>query len=206
MKRLQPKAFKYRLNPNKEQGIRFAQYAGCARYVFNHALADYLQARENESKLPTYTDAANKLPFMKACEDTKWLKDVHSQVLQQSVMDLYKGIAKFFNERNKNPDIGFPRFKRKGKKESFKYPQSIIVRDNKVYLPKIGWVRFKNSLYILVYQKGSFQVNSLGILTLHGLKAMDSCFNALTNVNRSTGFKNGEPRHPDVFTCINVTA
>ena len=148
MKKLQPKAYKYRLVPNKEQAVLFAQYAGCARYVYNRALADYKKAQENEIKRPTYTEAANKLPFMKASEETSWLKDVHSQVLQQSIMDFYKGVDKFFKERDKNPFIGFPKFKRKGKKESFRYPQNIKIQGNKVYLPKIGWVKFRNSRLI----------------------------------------------------------
>lgn len=145
MKKLQPKAYKYRLVPNKEQEVLFAQYAGCARYVYNRALADYKKAQENDIKRPSYSDAANKLPFMKADEETIWLKDVHSQVLQQSIMDLYKGIKKFFKERDDNPFIGFPKFKRKGKKESFRFPQNIKIMGNKVYLPKIGWVKFRNS-------------------------------------------------------------
>ena len=99
MKELKPKAHRYRLNPNKEQKIKFAQFAGCARFVFNHALADYLEALGGKAKLPNYCDAANKLPFMRACEETKWLRDAHSQVLQQSVLDMYKGIGKFYNER-----------------------------------------------------------------------------------------------------------
>jgi len=145
MKELRLKAHKFRLNPNKEQRIKFAQFAGCARYVFNHALASFLNALNGETKLPTYNDAAKKLPQMKESEETAWLKEVHSQILQQALMHLYKGITKFFKERISNPLIRLPRFKRKGRKESFRYPQNIKVEDGKVFLPKIGWVRYRDS-------------------------------------------------------------
>ena len=39
MKELRKKSFKFRLAPNQEQRVLFAQVAGCARYVFNDALA-----------------------------------------------------------------------------------------------------------------------------------------------------------------------
>ena len=148
MKELRSKAFKFRLKPTKKQSNKFAQFAGCARYVFNDALDDYLKALNSKGKLPNYYDAANKLPRMKACEETVWLKDVHSQVLQQELLHLYSGIRKYYNEREKNPRIRLPRFKKKGKKESFKYPQNIKVEDSKVWLPKIGWVRYRNSRLI----------------------------------------------------------
>jgi len=145
MKELRLKAFKFRLNRNKEQIIKFLKFAGCARYVFNHALADFLNALNSEAKLPSYYDAAQKLPFMKACEETAWLTEVYSQVLQQALMDLYKGIRKFFKERKKNSSIRLPKFKRKGKKESFRIPQNLRVEDGKVWIPRIGWVRYRDS-------------------------------------------------------------
>lgn len=35
--------------------------------------------------------------------------------------------------------------KKKGVRESFRYPQGVKVKDSEVYLPKIGWVKFKKS-------------------------------------------------------------
>ncbi len=39
----------------------------------------------------------------------------------------------------------FPRFKKKGRKDSFRYPQGIKVRDDEIFLPKIGWVKYFKS-------------------------------------------------------------
>ena len=41
----------------------------------------------------------------------------------------------------------FPRFKAKGRKDSCRFPQGIKLDggNNRIYLPKIGWVRYRNS-------------------------------------------------------------
>ncbi|WP_335806670.1 transposase, partial [Gallibacterium anatis] len=41
----------------------------------------------------------------------------------------------------------FPKFKKKGMKESFRFPQGCKLeqQNNRLYLPKIGWVRYRNS-------------------------------------------------------------
>jgi len=38
-----------------------------------------------------------------------------------------------------------PRFRKKGKHDSFRYPQGFEIQGNRVYLPKIGWVGFFKS-------------------------------------------------------------
>ena len=40
---------------------------------------------------------------------------------------------------------GFPKFKKKGFHDSFRYPQGFKLNGNKVFLPKIGWVKFRRS-------------------------------------------------------------
>ena len=51
------------------------------------------------------------------------------------------------SRRAENP--GYPKFKKKGEKESFRYPQGVKVEGSKVYLPKIGWIKFHKSREIL---------------------------------------------------------
>ena len=70
------------------------------------------------------------------------LKDCHSQVLQQALKDLEASFKNFFAKRS-----DFPKFKRKGEKDSFRFPQGCKLeqQNNRIYLPKIGWVRYRNS-------------------------------------------------------------
>ncbi len=145
MKRTIQKTFSYRLEPTRLQRMLFAQYAGCVRFVFNYGLSLIKKAFDSKTKIPTYTDIANLLPSLKRATETAWLKKVHSQVLQQALKDLENALKHFFRGIKSKQNIGFPRFKCKGIKDSFRYPQYVEYLDGKVYLPKIGWVGYRDS-------------------------------------------------------------
>ena len=88
----------------------------------------------------SYTQIANQLPQWK--KGFPWLKNCHSQVLQQSLKDLEKAFKNFFQKR-----ANFPKFKKKGVKERFRFPQGCKLeqQNSRLYLPKIGWIRYRNS-------------------------------------------------------------
>ena len=79
-------------------------------------------------------------------QDADWLKDCHSQVLQQSMKNLSQALMNFSASR-----ANFPRFKAKGRKDSCRFPQGVKSdqNNNRIYLPKIGWVRYRNSRTII---------------------------------------------------------
>ena len=142
---LKRQAFKFELMPNGEQIRRIKQFCGCARFVFNKALDGQKQAYEadNETKF-SYTKIANLLPQWK--KSFPWLKDCHSQVLQQSLKNLESAYRNFFEKR-----ANFPRFKKKGAKNSICFPQGYKLEqvERRIYLPKIGWVRYRNSRQVV---------------------------------------------------------
>lgn len=139
------KTIRYRLEPNAIQRQLFARYAGCCRYVFNQGLADRKAAYENDGKALSYADQCRVLTAMKKADETAWLSEVHSQILQQALKDLQVAYRHFFRRLNNGEAPGFPRFKKKGQKDSFRYPQDVKVKEGRVYLPKIGWVKYRNS-------------------------------------------------------------
>ncbi|TCP94645.1 putative transposase [Cricetibacter osteomyelitidis] len=135
------KAFKFEIRPSGEQQRKINQFCGCSRFVFNKALDWQKQAYEQEPKTKfSYTKLANFLLQWK--KEFEWLKKCHSQVLQQSLKDLENAYRHFFSKRS-----GFPKFKKKGVKDSFRYPQGCKIEqeNNRLWLPKIGWVRYRNS-------------------------------------------------------------
>ena len=135
------KAFKFEIRPNGEQQRKINQFCGCSRFVFNKALDWQKQTCETDNKTKfSYTKLANFLPQWKI--DFPFLKDCHSQVLQQSLKDLESAYRNFFAKR-----ANFPKFKKKGLKESFRFPQGCKLeqQNNRLYLPKIGWIRYRNS-------------------------------------------------------------
>ena len=135
------KAFKFELMPNGEQIRKMKQFCGCSRFVFNRALAYQNEQYEKDKSVKfSYVKLANLLPEWK--QELPWLKDCQAQVLQQSLKDLERAFRNFFAKRS-----NFPKFKRKGEKESFRFPQGCKLEqhNNRIYLPKIGWVRYRNS-------------------------------------------------------------
>ena len=135
------KAFKFELMPNGEQIRKMKQFSGCSRFVYNRALAYQNEQYEKDKTFKfSYTKLANLLPEWK--KELPWLKDCQSQVLQQSLKDLESAFKNFFEKRS-----DFPKFKRKGEKGGFRFPQHFKLEqhNDRIYLPKIGWVRYRNS-------------------------------------------------------------
>jgi len=138
---LKRQAFKFELMPNGEQTRRLKQFCGCARFVFNKALDWQKQAYEanNQTKF-SYAQLTKFLPQWKS--HFPFLKDCHSQVLQQSLKNLESAYRNFFEKR-----ANFPKFKKKWAKNSIRFPQGCKLEqgNSRLYLPKIGWVRYRNS-------------------------------------------------------------
>ena len=59
------KTFSYCLKPTTLQKKLFAQYAGCARFVYNYGLGLIKKAFDQKTAIPTYEDIANLLPQLK---------------------------------------------------------------------------------------------------------------------------------------------
>ena len=136
------KTYKYRLYPNKEQRILLSKHFGACRWIYNYALAKIDKIWTEEKK---YTSAqfgvGNELPGLKKQDETKWLKEVNSQVLQQSLQHLDTAYSKFFKKTAKHP-----KFKsRKNNRQSFSIPQHIYVdwEKNRLDIPKFSMIKMK---------------------------------------------------------------
>ncbi len=142
MQRLQ--AFKYELMPNGEQQCDMRRFAGSCRFVYNKALALQKANHEAGNKFIGYVPMAALLPVWKRETGQEWLKDAPSQSLQHALKDLEKAYQNFFAKR-----ADFPRFKRKGSGDSFRYPDPKQVKfdpaNDRILLPKLGWLRYRNS-------------------------------------------------------------
>jgi putative transposase len=68
--------------------------------------------------------------------------------LQQTLKELERAYGNFFAGR-----AAFPRFRKKGKSESFRYTDPEQFRldagNSRILLPKLGWVRYRNSRDVL---------------------------------------------------------
>lgn len=134
------KAFKFRLESNAGQRQKLFQQAGCVRFVYNQALTKQRECLATGEKLFTYHQLAGQVTLQKKEQQTLWLGEVHSQPLQQALRDLDRALRDGLQKKK-----GMPHFRAKGKHDTFRYPQGVKLLGNRVFLPKVGWVKFRKS-------------------------------------------------------------
>ena len=142
----QRQAYKFELRPNGEQARMMRRFAGSARYVYNRALALQQEMYVISGKSHTRFQLDKLLTTWK--KETPWLADAPAHSLQQAVADLDRAYQNFFKKRAK-----FPTFHKKGQRGAFREsdPKCIALDqgNSRIRLPKIGWVRYRNSREVL---------------------------------------------------------
>jgi len=146
MQRLQ--AFKYELRPDGRQECQMRRFAGSCRFVYNKALALQKERHEQGAKKLGYAGLCKLLTEWRNGSETPWLRDAPTHPLQQTLKDLERAYANFFAKR-----ADFPRFKKKGQGDSFRYPDPKQIKldqaNSRLFLPKLGWLRYRNSRDVL---------------------------------------------------------
>ena len=152
------RTYKVELDPNNCQRTAFKRHADGARNVWNWALGECKRDYE-EKRLVTPGgekvrgalmpfDLSEKLPIIKTTTHP-WLAGVTASTLQQSLRNLNASYQSFFKNVKAGKKPGYPRFKKKGVcRTSFRFSQSVSVKDASIKLPKIGRIRLKEHGYI----------------------------------------------------------
>ena len=113
----------YRLYPNKNQLKMLEATLEECRWLYNNTLAYRKEAWEERQERVSYYDSKARIPILKA--ERPSLKNVHSQVLQnvtERVELAFQGFFRRIREHAEEP--GYPRFKGKGRYDSFTFTQS----------------------------------------------------------------------------------
>ena len=131
------RSIKYELKPNKTQQSLIKQTCGCCRLVYNLMLDKKIKAYELDKTRLSAFELIKQIPKIK--KDKAFLKDVSSNSLQQSILNLDKAFTNFF----KSKKVGFPKFKKKGKNDTYKIPTPCVIDYDSwgVYITKIGKVK-----------------------------------------------------------------
>lgn len=145
MSHLTIKSYKFRLYPNSEQKTLLEKTFGCCRFVYNHYLAKSIEDYENTRKSNSCNQNCKDLTHLK--KDYKWLSEVSSTALQQSIRHLDAAYQNFFRRVKQGKLPGFPKFKRKSSNQSFIVPKdapsTLAIKENKIQIPKLKFVKFK---------------------------------------------------------------
>ncbi|MEK6881683.1 MAG: RNA-guided endonuclease TnpB family protein [Nanoarchaeota archaeon] len=127
------KGYRFRIFPTEEQKTFFIKSFGCSRFVFNYFLNIRKEHYIKNKKGIWYNDTAKLLVGLKKKEDTKWLNEVNSQSLQQSLRQLDVAYQRFFKKVSM-----FPSFKSKYDKQSFCVPQHFTFENGFLIIPKLN--------------------------------------------------------------------
>jgi IS605 OrfB family transposase len=137
--------YSYRLYPSPGQRAALVRAFGCARVVFNDALA--ARQERHAAGLPYLTDAelSARLTAAKKTPERAWLGDVSAVVLQQALADLNAAYRNFFASlwgERKGRRMGPPRFRsRKDRRQAIRFTANArfqVTPGGKLRLPKIG--------------------------------------------------------------------
>ncbi|EBK4003574.1 transposase [Salmonella enterica] len=137
-------AFKYELMPDGQQERKICRFAGSCRFVYNKALALQKERHEQGERKLGYAGLCKMLTDWRNSAETAWLANAPVHPLQQTLRDLERAYSNFFAKR-----ANFPLFRKKGLSDSFRYPDPKQIKldqgNGRIFLPKLGWIRYRNS-------------------------------------------------------------
>ena len=139
------KAYKFRIFPNDEQKELLNKSFGCSRFIYNY----YLDLSINNGYKNSYIyikDYVNNLKYK-----YKFLQEVDSIIIRQSIFNLDNAYQKYFNS-----SFGNPKFKSKYSKNSYttiavyrNYKSKLYCnieldfKNRMIKLPKLKWIKIK---------------------------------------------------------------
>jgi putative transposase len=144
------KAYKYRVYPTKEQEILLNKHFGTARFVYNKCLGLKIDKyTENQESISRF-ELQVLMKELKNTEEYFWLNEINSQTVQYAIKNLDDAYKNFLKLKK-----GFPKFKKKGTRDSFACPQFVSINKNEINIPK-----FKEGLKIIVDRKYKGEIKS----------------------------------------------
>lgn len=190
-------AIKIRLYPSDDQKIYINKLLGTSRFVYNQCLNYKINEYKTNNKSTNISDTNNYVKELKL--EHEWIKESHSKVLQQSLMNLETAYKNFFKEHR-----GFPKFKSKHSIQSCRFPVDAImgVKGNRInIITKLKDIHYKCSrhdeIVLNKYQKsiksGTLSKNKQGdyyfsILLDLPVKTLENANNNIVGID--LGIKN----------------
>jgi putative transposase len=137
-------AYGFELDPNRAQRVLLAKSVGASRFVYNWGLAESQRVYELTGKRPTLGELKSRLVELKKGE-CPWLYEVSAHIGQSALKDLSGAFDRFFKSvKGDGPRAGFPRFKRKGERDSARLYE-VTLEERHLQLPMVGRVRLKET-------------------------------------------------------------
>ena len=99
------KSIKVRLKPNNKQLTKLFQYAGCARFAYNWAIAREQENHKQGNKFLTDSKLRKEFTQLKKLQKYKWLNKISNNVTKQAIKDACNAYKRFFKGQCKYPNF-----------------------------------------------------------------------------------------------------
>jgi putative transposase len=184
------KGYTFRLAPTPAQAALIEQFAGVCRLVYNLALEQRSvhawQVRRATGFNPSYFQQCGELTLLRAEFD--FIRATPQEAQQRALKDLDRAFSAFFAG-----GADYPTYRRRGVDETFRIPgravkvEKINRRWSRVRLPKIGWVRYRDS-----YGGPETMLAGSGVFTEITISLRQGSWNVSIGVKRDVE----APEHP----------
>lgn len=136
---------KVRLKPTKQQEVQLYKSSGTARFIYNWVLEKQKENYKQGNKFISDSILRKEITQLKKTEEFNWLTDISNDVPKQAIKDACNAYKRFFKGQ-----ANFPKFKSKKKTKPSFYndTQKLKVKENLVFILKVGWVRTSEQLPI----------------------------------------------------------
>ena len=135
------RAYKTEIHPTQAQIELIHKTFGCTRYIYNQYVYENL---ENLTSGKDFISAFSYSKQVNNDPDTpSWLKEVPSKAIKQALIYADRAFRNYYSKRK-----GKPKFKKKGKAESFYLIGTIKVERHRIFVPNLKWLRLKEFGYI----------------------------------------------------------
>ena len=153
-------SIKVQLHPNKKQLTKLFQYAGCARFAYNWAIARERDNYKQGNKFLSDNDLRKEFTQLKKREDYKWLNHVSNNVPKQAIKDACHTYKRFFKGQCK-----YPKFKTKKRTTPSFYQDNVKIQFTDTHVKIEGFAvskkRNKQRLnWIKLCEKGRIPTNT----------------------------------------------
>ncbi len=135
-----------RLRPTTGQQAYFRKACGVARFAYNWALGQWKTQYEQGEKPSTY-GLVKQISAIKG-EQFPWMLEVTKMAPQYAIHNLGQAFRNFFRRTRSGGKPGYPRFKRRGCRDSFQISDgahagktAVEVQGKHVLVPRLGYVR-----------------------------------------------------------------
>ena len=143
------KAYVFRMYPDEKQKDLINKSFGISRFIFNHFLEEKQKEYKMTGKSKSAFEECKEIPYL--LKDYPFLKEVDSCLIRNSIFNLDDSFKRFFNKLG-----GYPKFKKKGIKDSYKTNNikstykgktynsiRLDLKNKTIFLPKLKEVKIR---------------------------------------------------------------